>query len=359
MVHAVIMAGGGGTRFWPRSRAANPKQFLKLAGDRSLLQQACDRLEAKIPAKNLWVITADMHADQVRSQLPQLPSNNVVGEPMGRDTAACIGLGAALIANHDPDAVMVVTPADHVIEPERSFHQGLQAAIQLADEIPDALITFGINPTFPATGYGYINRGKLFAERLGVPVYHVESFREKPNRDVAEEYIASGNYYWNSGIFVWKVKTILGELEKNQPKLFSAIQSIAAKWGSPEQDQVFQEEYAKLQKVSIDFAVMEKATKVLVLQAPFLWDDVGSWLALERMNAQDAHGNTVIGGHCGVRTNHCIVVGDPDMLIGTVGIDNLIIIQDGDAVLVAHKNEEGNIKQLVEKLRESGREKYL
>ncbi|HEY1375812.1 MAG TPA: sugar phosphate nucleotidyltransferase, partial [Gemmataceae bacterium] len=208
MLHALIMAGGGGTRFWPRSRAARPKQFLTLTGDRSLLQQACDRLEAQVPAEHTWVITAAQHRSEAEKQLPHLPAEQVVGEPTGRDTAPCIALGAALIARRDPAAVMVVTPADHVIEPTAEFQRAVRAAAQVAEEHPDALITFGIPPTFPATGYGYIHRGPEVARRQGVPVYQVAAFREKPAADVAERFVASGEYFWNSGIFVWKVSAI-------------------------------------------------------------------------------------------------------------------------------------------------------
>jgi mannose-1-phosphate guanylyltransferase len=359
MLHALIMAGGGGTRFWPRSRAARPKQFLSLVGERTLLQQAYDRLEAQVPAERTWVITASAHADKVREQLPALHAEQVVGEPCGRDTAACIGLGAALIARQDPEAVIVVTPADHVIEPEAEFRRGVHVAEQMVQEHAQALVTFGINPTFAATGYGYIHRGQELASRLGVAVFRVQRFQEKPTAEVAERLVASGEYFWNSGIFVWQAKTILNELRDNAPSLFQALERIADAWPGKERDTAFQREYERLTRISIDFAVMEKAREVLVVQAPFRWDDVGTWLALERMHPQDAHGNTVLAAHLGLETKNCVVAADAGVLITTIGVDNLLIIQDGNAVLVADKRNEAAVKQLVEQLKQKKLESYL
>jgi mannose-1-phosphate guanylyltransferase len=359
MLHAMIMAGGGGTRFWPRSRAARPKQFLTLAGDRTLLQQACDRLEAQVPAEQTWVITAEAHRAEAERQLGQLPAGHVVGEPCGRDTAACIGLGAALIHRRDPDAVIVVTPADHVIEPVPEFARAVRAAAMVAEEHPRALLTFGIRPSYPATGYGYIHRGEELARRQGTPVYRVRAFREKPALELAEQFVASGEYYWNSGIFVWKAATILGQLRSQKPALADAVERIAAAWGTPRRAAVLADEYPRLEKVSIDYAVMEHAPEVLVLEAPYQWDDVGSWLALERLHAQDADGNTIDATHTGLNTSNCVIVGERGKLITTIGVSNLLIIQDGDAILVADRREEATVKQLVERLKQKGLDKYL
>ncbi len=360
MLHALIMAGGGGTRFWPRSRQARPKQFLTLAGDRTLLQQACDRIEAQVAPEHTWVITAEPHRAEAERQLPHLPAGHVVGEPTGRDTAACIGLGAALIARRDPGAVMLVMPADHVIEPQREFQRAARAAEQVAEEHPGALITYGIPPTFPATGYGYIHRGPEVARRQDVPVYRVQAFREKPAADLAEQFVASGEYFWNSGIFVWKAAAIRDELRRQRPALAEAVERVAAAWDTPRRDEVLRAEYPRMEKISIDYAVMEHAREVLVLQAPYRWDDVGSWLALERMHPQDADGNTVLATHTGIGTTHCVIVGDdPKRLIATLGVSNLLIIQDGDATLVADRREEGAVKQLVERLKQQGLDRYL
>jgi mannose-1-phosphate guanylyltransferase len=360
MLHALIMAGGGGTRFWPRSRQARPKQFLALAGDRTLLQQACDRLEAQVAPEHTWVITAEQHRAEAELQLPHLPAGHVVGEPVGRDTAPCVGLGAALIARRDPGAVMLVTPADHVIEPAELFRRTAHAAAAVVEEHPGALVTFGIPPTFPATGYGYIHRGDEVARRQGVPVYRVRAFREKPAADRAEQFVASGEYYWNSGIFVWKAATILDQLRARKPALAAAVERVADAWDTPRREAVLHDEYPRMEKVSIDYAVMEHAPEVLVLQAPYRWDDVGSWLALERMRPQDANGNTVLATHTGINTTNCVIVGDdPRRLITTIGVRDLLIIQDGDATLVADRRDEGTVKQLVERLKQQGLDRYL
>jgi mannose-1-phosphate guanylyltransferase len=359
MLHAMIMAGGGGTRFWPRSRQKRPKQFLTLTGERSLLQQAFDRVEAPIPPERTWVITAGAHLAEARRQLPKLPAERVIGEPCGRDTAACIGLGAALIARQDPEATMLVMPADHVIEPVEEFRRAARVAEQMALDHPRALITFGITPTYPATGYGYIHRGAEVDRRQGVPVYRVQAFREKPDADTAERFVAGGEYLWNGGIFVWRASTILDLLRQRQPSLEATVRKIAAAWGTPEGESVLQSGYEALEKISIDYAVMEHAPEVLVVQASFGWDDVGSWLALERMHPQDADGNTILGPHCGLKTKNCVISADPTHLIATVGVENLLIIQDGDATLVADRRDEGTVKQLVEILKKKGLEKYL
>jgi mannose-1-phosphate guanylyltransferase len=359
MLHAMIMAGGGGTRFWPRSRTTKPKQFLAFSGDRTLLQGTLDRIAARVPADRTWVITGAAHVGEAARQLPELPAGHVVGEPQGRDTAACIGLGAALIAKADPSATMIVLSADHVIEPEREFHRAVHAAEQVAADHPTALLTFGIRPTFPSTGYGYVHRGEPVGQRQGVHAYRVRAFKEKPDADTAERFMHSGDYFWNSGIFVWSVRAILGELERQRPALYAAVQRIAAAWDTPQRDEVFATEYAAAEKISIDYAVMEKAGEVLVVEAPYQWDDVGSWLALERRNPQDADGNTVQGRHVGIDTHGCVIGVDAGRLVATIGVRDLIVIQDGDSTLVAAKKDEAAVKQLVEKMKAGGLGQFL
>jgi mannose-1-phosphate guanylyltransferase len=359
MLHAMIMAGGGGTRFWPRSRQRRPKQFLTLSGERSLLQLALDRIEVLTPPERTWVITGESYVAETQRQLPSLAADRVVGEPVGRDTAACIGLGAALVCREDPDAVMIVTPADHVIEPVQEFRRAAHVAVQMAEEHPSALVTFGIPPTYPAVGYGYIHRGSEAASRQGIGVFRVRAFKEKPPADVAERYVASGEYYWNSGIFVWRAATVLAELHRQRPGLHDAVCRVADAWPTPRRSDVLRAEYPALEKVSIDFAVMEHAAEVLVVQAPYRWDDVGSWLALERLNAQDAHHNTVQAIHAGIHTAGCVIVGDDGRLIATIGVKDLLIVQDGDATLIADRKEEATVKQMVDLLKQKGLDRYL
>jgi mannose-1-phosphate guanylyltransferase len=332
---------------------------LTLTGDRSLLQQAGDRVESLAGTAQTWVITAEAHRCEAAKQLPHLADQQILGEPCGRDTAACIGLGAALIARHDPQAVMLVMPADHVIEPVQEFRKAAHVAALMAEEHPNALVTFGIPPTYPATGYGYIHRGSEVATRQGVNVFKVQGFREKPSQDAAERFLTSGEYFWNSGIFVWKAATILAALRERQPKLAAAVGRIAEAWGTADGPTVLRREYEALERISIDYAVMEHAKEVLVVKAPFGWDDVGSWLALERMHPQDVDGNTILGPHCGLATKTCVIASDPGHLIATVGVSNLLIIQDGDVTLVADRREEGTVKNLVAELKKRGLEKYL
>jgi mannose-1-phosphate guanylyltransferase len=361
MLHAMIMAGGGGTRFWPRSRQRRPKQFLTLAGNRSLLQLALDRIEAAgVPAANAWVITGEAYRAETASQLPSLDDSHIVGEPVGRDTAPCVGLGAALIARQDANAVMLVTPADHVIEPEREFQRAVHAAAGAAVENPNALITFGIKPNFPSTGYGYIQRGAASPGWQGINIFRVAKFEEKPAAERAEKFVASGEYYWNSGIFVWRAATILNALKEQKPALHAAVCRIADAWDTPRRQEVLRKEFESVEKISIDFAVMEKAKEVLVVEAPYRWDDVGSWLALERMNPQDSDSNTVLApSHVGLKTNNCVIVGEQGKLITTIGVKDLLIIQDGDSLLIADRSDEGTVKQLVDELKKRKLEKHL
>jgi mannose-1-phosphate guanylyltransferase len=359
MLHAFIMAGGGGTRFWPRSRQSKPKQFLKLAGDATLLQQAFERVEALATPARTWIITGASYTAETARQLPSLAAERIVGEPCGRDTAACVGLAAALCVRGDPDAIMVVTPADQVVEPAQEFRRAVHVAEQMVRDHPQALVTFGIKPAFAATGYGYLERGPEIAQRQGISVYRVSAFREKPKLEVAEQYVASGKHFWNAGIFVWRAATILAMLRTHQPSIAVAVERIAAAWDTPQRDEVLTKEYAGLTKISIDFAVMEKAPEVLMVQAPFLWDDVGSWLALERRQPQDANDNTVLAHHLGIDTHRCVIAADDNKLIATLGVRDLIIIQDGDAILVAHRDAEGDIKKIVEELKKRNLEKYL
>ena len=254
---------------------------------------------------------------------------------------------------------MLVTPADHVIEPVQEFGHALHVAEQMIHEHPQTLVTFGVTPTFPATGYGYIQCGAQLEQRQGVSVFRVQAFREKPTIEMAAQYLDSGEYYWNSGIFVWKAATILEVLREHRPRLHAAVDRIAAAWPTPHGEEVLRREYQGLDKISIDYAVMEKAKEVLVVHAPFRWDDVGSWLAVERMNPQDAEGNTILANHAAIKTSGCVIVGDAHRVVTTIGVKDLIIIQDGDATLIASRHDESAVKQLVDELKKRGLERYL
>ncbi len=358
-LRAMIMAGGGGTRFWPRSRQDMPKQFLAMRGDRSLLQETADRLEGLVAPRDLMVVTGQAHVSRTREQLPEIPADMVIGEPTGRDTAPCVALAAALLARTDPDGVFFTCPADHVIEPAGLFRRALQAAAQVVEEHPRAFVTIGVPPTFPSTGYGYIQRGQALPGRLGVDAYRVRSFREKPPIEVAREYVANGEYLWNAGIFAWKPRAVLDALAAHKPALRDGVLRIAEAWDTPQRDSVMAAIFPTLEKVSIDYALLEKHDEVVVLGAPFQWDDVGSWLALERLNPQDIDGNTIQADHVGIRTRGCVVVAPRGRTIATLGVENLLIIEDGDCLLIARKEDESAVKEIVEELRRNGRKDRL
>src|SRR5579871_4113627 len=235
MLHALIMAGGGGTRFWPRSRRTKPKQFITLMGERTLLQMTAERVESQISPENTWIFTAADHREEVIRELPHIPPNQIVGEPAPRDTAPCVALGAALIAARDPEAVMLVMPADHMIEPAQEFRRIVHAAEQLVGEHPDSLVTFGITPTWPSTGYGYIHKGESLPGRQGLSVFRVKQFREKPDEATAQQYTTSGEYFWNAGIFIGRASTFLAEFQRNEAEMYAGVQRIVAAWDSPRQ----------------------------------------------------------------------------------------------------------------------------
>lgn len=355
------MAGGSGTRFWPLSRAALPKQFLSIFGERSLLQQAFERIEPLVGTRGILVVTNQLQVAKTSEQLPMLEDGQVIGEPCGRDTAACIGLAAALLCQESPDVRMIVLAADHLIPTIDEFHRAVRTADAFVQERPGALVTFGIPPTRPATGYGYLRRGPMAtsAADQAIPVYSLQSFHEKPDRAKAEAFVASGEYYWNSGIFLWRAQTILAEIERCAPSLRQAIDRIVAAWKTPRRQEVFTAEYERLTKISIDYAVMEKAREVFMVPAPFQWDDVGSWLALDRVLSRTDGENIIIGRHQGIKTQNCIVVGTPNHLVTTLGVKDLIVVQTPDVTLVADRREEQSVKDLLGRLAAMGLGEYL
>ncbi|MEQ9408603.1 MAG: mannose-1-phosphate guanylyltransferase [Fuerstiella sp.] len=357
MLHAVIMAGGSGTRFWPQSRQRLPKQLLRLAGERTMIQQTLDRCGDLIAPQQAWIVTNATQADLTRQQLPALPPENVLVEPAARNTAPCVGLAAVHAVQRDPDAVMLVMPADHVISPPEKFQQALSRAAAVVSQFPDRLVLFGVPPTFPATGFGYIERDIPLDEAAGV--FEVSTFREKPALDVAEQYVAAGNFYWNCGIFCWRADTILKQLETFQPETHQRLQTLAEAIGTDRYDAVLAEQFPQMNSVSIDVAVLEQATGVTVIEAPFTWDDVGSWLAVPRLIGQDPNGNTVDGPFAGVDTKNCIVRSTPDHLIATLGVDDLIIVHTEDATLVARRQDSERIKDLLQELKQRGDDQYL
>jgi len=361
MLHAVIMAGGAGTRFWPASRADRPKQLLALAGSRTLLQASADRLAGLVPPERTLVLTNQRLVSAVRAQLPQLPADCVLGEPAKRDTAPCIGLAALLVLREDPDATLLVMPSDHVISPVETFQAAVQQAVALVDAAPGRIVTFGIRPSYPAETFGYIERGGPIpsADKGAAPAYVVKRFKEKPKADSARAYVDSGEFYWNAGIFVWRAATIVDELRSRQSDMLAHLERIAAAFGSQEFAAVFPKEFESIKGISIDYAVMEHAQDVAVIEAPFDWDDLGNWQSIARLRGTDANGNTIDAKHVGAKTARSVVFGQPEHLIVTLGVSDLIVVHTPDATLVANRHDEESVRELVRQLEERGWSEYL
>jgi len=353
MLHAVIMAGGSGTRFWPASRKMVPKQLLALAGERTMIQSTVDRLGDLVSPDRQLIVTNKLLVDAMCQQCPEIPVANIVGEPCKRDTAPCVGLAAALVQHADPDATMAVMPSDHVIESPEKFQQALSAGEALIDQDPTRIVTFGVPPTYPAESFGYIERGERLAGDAS-SAYKVNRFREKPDRQTAQQYMDSGSFYWNSGIFMWKASTILDALQANVPELSEHISAIAATIGTASYAATLEKEFTAIKGTSIDYAVMESYPNVAVIEAPFPWDDVGSWQALSRLHQPDADGNTVVGSHVGIDTKGTIVYGQDGHTIVTIDIEDLIVVQTADATLVAPKHAEERVREVVKALEERG-----
>jgi len=354
---AVIMAGGSGTRFWPRSTKKEPKQFLPLAGERSLLAETAKRIEPLIPPERVLVVTGADFVEQTRREIPGIPPENVIGEPLGRNTAPCVALAAAVVgARWGDDTVMLVLPADHHIAGPERFLQFLEVggAYCCGEK---ALLTFGIEPVRPETGYGYLEIGRAAAEIDGISVRQVIRFVEKPDRPTAEGYLAAGNYLWNSGMFLWRADAIREALETHMPESRGPMERFAG--ADPSRlSQTLAEEYPHMPAQSIDYAVMEKAENVVAIATDFPWSDVGSWDALDDLLEPDGESNRVVGHHLGVDSRGCIVFA-PKRLVATIGVENLIVVETDDAVLVCPRDRAQDVKRVVERLREEGGESFL
>ena len=357
MRHAVILAGGAGKRLWPLSRLASPKQLLPLIDGKSLLEIAVDRLKELFPIQNTWIITHAGYADAIAKVLPQVPKENIIGEPEGRDTANAITLAAELLAGRDNEATMDVFTADHVIRPLGPFVEAVGAACEVAEQEGGSLVTFGLRPTWPHTGLGYIEAGKKTSEHT----YEVLGFKEKPDHQTARRYVDSGTYYWNSGMFVWTVASIRSALEQHLPdslhKLTPVEQSVRE---GRAYDQLLQEVYPTLDRISIDYAVMEKAQKVLMVELKCEWLDVGSWPALENVTEVDDAGNNVVAENTVVLDSfRNIIVSGDDHLIAVLGMDDCIVIHAPDATLVCSRSDSQHIKEMVQLIEKKYGQKYL
>lgn len=362
MDYAVIMAGGSGKRLWPLSRKKRPKQVLKLIDGQTLLRQCFQRLRSIFDIRNILVMTNADYIDEVRENLHEVLFDNVIAEPVVRDTVGAIGLAAAVLTKYDADATMAIVTADQLIEPAEVLQQALQDALAFVRRYPDDLLTFGIAPTFASTQLGYIKctSGRQCAECRN-KIYTVDAFKEKPDAKTAAEYIASGQYFWNSGMFVWKAKTILAKLEKFLPECIEPLQKIKLDWGNPLQQKTLQEWFPKLPKISIDYAVMEKVDKVYAIKLDCRWLDMGSFAALADIITSDSNNNIVVAGTSQLLNckNSIIVTEDARHLIAAIGLDNIVVAHSPDATLVCHVSQIEKMKQLLELIEKNAGDKYL
>ena len=352
---ALIMAGGKGERFWPRSRVSLPKQFLSLTDDgKTMIQLTVERIRPLVDLEDVYIATNKNYKELVKQQLPGLPEENILCEPIGRNTAPCIGLGAVHAAAKYEDAVMIVLPSDHLIKSNEIFAETFQEACSIAQK-GENLVTVGITPNYPETGYGYIKYDK---EKQDGAAYAVAQFVEKPDLDTAKGYLKDGTYLWNSGMFTWRVSTILNCFQQYMPSTYEGLMKIQAAVGTVQEDAVLEAEFPKLESQSVDYGIMEKASNIYILPGNFGWDDVGSWLAVGRIKKNDEKNNVVNGNVVTVNTENCVIEGG-DKLIATVGLRNMIVVDTPDATLISTKENAGEIKKVLAALRESGKNQYL
>jgi mannose-1-phosphate guanylyltransferase len=359
--YAVIMAGGGGTRLWPLSRKDSPKQLLPLIGQETLFQSTVSRLRGLFPLERILVVTVEEQAHEMKQQVPDLPEENYLIEPAPRGTASVVGLAAMVLQKRDPQASMAILPSDHFIRNVDLFHYLLKAAFDVADDT--YLVTLGITPTIPSTAYGYIQQGTALNGEYKYPVYTVQSFKEKPNEETAQQLLRMGGHSWNSGMFIWRADVILGEIEKQMPSLGSALQEISDVWGSSSQNEVIKKIWPALKNETVDYGIMEKAEKVAVLPAGGLgWSDVGSWSSLFEVLLPDMNGNiaTNTALHLALETNNTLVYGGgSDRLVVTIGVDDMVVVDTGDALLICKTDQSQKVKDVVEHLKKHRQEKYL
>lgn len=353
-LYAVIMAGGVGSRFWPRSKERKPKQLIRIFGDNTMIQDTVKRMEGLIEPKNIFVITNKVQKSRVIEQLPQLPEENIVDEPFGKNTAACIGLASILIKAKNNDAVIVTLPSDHLIKDDEEFRNCLKNAAEFAYN-SKGLVTIGITPNRPETGYGYI---QFDEKEVSNNVYKVLTFAEKPNLETARRFIESGDFLWNAGIFMWRVDSILEEIKNFLPDLHEGLLEIESAIGTTDFEKQLVSVYGQLKSVSIDYGVMEKAQNVFLTKADFYWNDVGSWEAVYEVAEKDEEGNALIGDIYTEKTFGSYVF-SPKKFVATIGVENLIIIDTHEALLVCNRDNAQEVRQIVEYLKMNKRSELI
>ena len=345
-LYAVIMAGGVGSRFWPRSKKKKPKQMLKIFGENTLIQNTVERLEGLVPKGNIYVITNKEQKDGIAQQIPEIPVDNIIAEPFGKNTAACIGLASVLVNHKDNDSVMVTLPADHLIFDTEKFQHTLNKAAEFALN-SKGLLTIGITPTRPETGYGYI---QYIDELLGDNIYKVRTFAEKPNISTAKRFLESGDFLWNSGMFIWKADSILSEIQLYLPDLHSGLLEIQNAIGKPNFEETLTSVYGQLKNISIDYGVMEKSKNVYLTKADFQWSDVGSWEEVYQLSDKDENGNVKVGKVYSNKTYNSYIY-SKKKFAAVIGVHNLIVINTKDALLICNRDNAQDVKKVVDYLK--------
>ena len=353
---AVIMAGGQGTRFWPKSRKSKPKQFLDIIGNETMIRRTIDRLTPVVPKEKIYAVVNASHLQDTIGQT-SLSEDSIIVEPIGRNTAPCIGLAALYVQRKDPEGVMVALPADHHIEDQQAFLKTLLVAEEAATS-SGYLITLGMEPKYPTTGFGYIEKGELLGESGSKEFFKVKRFTEKPDLSTAIEFLADGNFLWNSGIFVWKVSAIMEQIKTHLPFLYKGLMKIREAIGTGQEREAISEVYSNIEGISIDYGVMEKSDITAVIPSDFGWNDVGSWASLDEVLPKDQDGNLLIGKCISLDTRDTVVYGK-DKLIATLGLDGIVVVDTEDAILISRKDKCQDVKKIVERLEKEGMDEYL
>jgi mannose-1-phosphate guanylyltransferase len=350
-IYAVIMAGGVGSRFWPQSRERSPKQVLGIVGSGSMISNTIARIQPLVKSDKVLVVTNKLQKDIIQKHVPSVPSQNVLTEPLGRNTAPCIGLAAKWISRYDPNAIMIILPADHIIRDTEEFLRVLQRAAHVAQE-SEALVTIGIKPTHPETGYGYIQfeDSSEMNPYASDGIYRVKTFAEKPNLETAEKFLKSGDFLWNSGMFIWKANVILREIEKHIPELGKQLTKLEHAIGTETYEATLERVYGVIRGISIDYGVMEKASKVFVAKGDFGWSDVGSWDEVVRLTPGDGEGNALRGTVI-IKDSHRNYIDAGNKAVAMIGVDDIIVITTDDAVLICKKGRSQDVKEVVDYLR--------
>lgn len=353
-LYAVIMAGGVGSRFWPRSKQHKPKQLLRIFGENTMIQDTAKRLEGMVKTENIFIVTNHIQKDRVSEQLPNIPEQNIIAEPFGKNTAACIGLASIIIHNKNKDAITIILPADHLIHEKEIFQNILYRSAEFAEK-SKGLVTIGINPTRPETGYGYI---QFIDHEIDNGIFKVQTFAEKPNLSTAQRFIESGDFLWNSGMFIWNTEVILNEIKLHLPELYDGLIEIEKSIGTNSFNETLKDVYGRLKNISIDYGIMEKSNKVYLTKGNFSWSDVGSWEEVYQLSSKNQNGNAEIGDVYTENTFGSYIF-SPQKFTALIGVENLIVINTHDALLICNRDNVQNVKNIVDYLKLHNKDELL